>query len=150
MGLTTRDLEGHNKMTTRHYGCYRFDSTASAGRRITSYSPIDFPLPIPVPRREAEDGRGLHRVNISRWQPKQNAALTCRNGQIDHAPRESNKVPTHQVHVVMSIQYISTWRHVITTVPCDPRPRLSWRAQTWIILKIPVRIQQKCIIKVFY
>ena len=56
------------------FGRDRFESTASAGRRIPSASPIDLPLPIPedrIPGREAEDGRGLRRANISKWQPKQ-------------------------------------------------------------------------------
>ena len=43
---------------------------------MPSVSPVDLPVPIPEDpllssRREVEDGRGLSRANISKWQPKQ-------------------------------------------------------------------------------
>ena len=43
---------------------------------MPSASPIDLPLaipedPLPSSAKGADDGRGLGRANISKWQPKQ-------------------------------------------------------------------------------
>ena len=70
----------------RHFGptTHRFESTASAGRRIPSASPIDLPLSIPedpLPS-SAKGGGGQCRrrtvevcvqLTFQKWQPKQHA-----------------------------------------------------------------------------